>query len=184
MATLVVAQDEPTLAPSDDLAAKVADIAALSVRNTDDLASLRNRVAGIEDKLPSLLNRLDQLEAKVFAVPTVPVVVSPTVPVVTYSEPIVTYSAPVLPVVQADPVVRQAPVRQTVRRSRLRPIFRFFLFRRVRRANVTTVSSSRSGSWTWPGDLSSHLSGFHGVSVAGLSQSQMIQIHNQIHNGG
>ena len=166
-----------------DLRAKVADVAALAVRNTDDLASLRDRVAGLEGKLPSLESRIEQLENRVFEVvtPSIPPVALEVVagPVL-YSPPVV----PVVPVVQAAPVVRQAPVRQTARRTRLRPIFRFLLFRRVRsRANVTTVSSSRSGSWTWPGNLASHLSGFHGVNVAGLSQSQMIQIHDSIHDG-
>jgi len=154
-----------------DLRAKVADVAALAVRNTDDLASLRDRVAGLEGKLPSLESRIEQLENRVFEVVT-PLI--PPVALEVVAGPVL-YSPPVVPVVQAAPVVRQvAPAR--TRRVFRTPI-RTLLFGR---RNVTTVGS---GSWSWPGNLASHLSGFHGVNVAGLSQSQMIQIHDSIHDG-
>lgn len=38
--------------------------------------------------------------------------------------------------------------------------------------------------WTWPGDLASHLSRSHGVNTAGMSASQMAQLHDSLHNGG
>lgn len=38
-------------------------------------------------------------------------------------------------------------------------------------------------SWTWPGDLSSHLETAHGVNTAGMSFSQKKSLHDALHNG-
>lgn len=46
--------------------------------------------------------------------------------------------------------------------------------------------TSSGPSWTWPGNLRSHLSGGHGFSeeqLAGLSQSELIALHDNSHNG-
>jgi hypothetical protein len=37
--------------------------------------------------------------------------------------------------------------------------------------------------WTYPGDLNSHLTQTHGVSTAGLSREQMLNLHDSIHEG-
>lgn len=45
---------------------------------------------------------------------------------------------------------------------------------------------SSSPSWTWPGNLRNHLLSGHGFSaqqLAGLSQSDLIALHNNSHNG-
>lgn len=60
-------------------------------------------------------------------------------------------------------------------------------------SNVITTSYGSTGSrpmafsagprWTWPGNLSSHLQGTHGVSTAGLSRAEQIELHDRLHNG-
>lgn len=39
-------------------------------------------------------------------------------------------------------------------------------------------------TWTWPGNLSSHLQSSHGASVAGLSHAQQVALHDSLHNAG
>lgn len=38
-------------------------------------------------------------------------------------------------------------------------------------------------TWTWPGDLASHLSTTHGVDVSGMSFSDLRATHDNLHNG-
>jgi hypothetical protein len=38
-----------------------------------------------------------------------------------------------------------------------------------------------SAQWTYPGELSDHLQQTHGVSTSGLSHSQMLNLHDSIH---
>lgn len=46
-----------------------------------------------------------------------------------------------------------------------------------------TIVSSSGPSWTYPGDITSHLASGHGVSGAGMSHAQQVALHNQLHNG-
>lgn len=39
-------------------------------------------------------------------------------------------------------------------------------------------------TWTWPGNLRRHLETVHGVSTAGLSDSQLRTVHDNLHNTG
>jgi hypothetical protein len=36
--------------------------------------------------------------------------------------------------------------------------------------------------WTYPGDLGTHLRSVHGVDAIGMSRSEMLQIHDDLHN--
>lgn len=161
----------------DDLASKVADIAALSVRNTDGLESLRDRVAGLEGKVPSILSRLDMLEGRVFEVPSV-------TPPMLYKP--ITAFPPITSVVQrAAPTIVKQVVRQKVGRTVRAPLRSFLarVFIRRKLSNVTIANRS----WSWPGDLSTHLIGPpHYLApsyVMGLSQAERVSIHDSLHGG-
>lgn len=39
----------------------------------------------------------------------------------------------------------------------------------------------RPGHWSYPGDLASHLQSTHGVSTAGLSRKQLLDLHDYLH---
>lgn len=39
----------------------------------------------------------------------------------------------------------------------------------------------RSGHWTYPGSIDSHLQAGHGVSTSGMSQEQMLSHHDSLH---
>ena len=45
------------------------------------------------------------------------------------------------------------------------------------------TSSANAQHWTYPGDLGSHLQSTHGVSTAGLSREQMLNLHDALHEG-
>lgn len=42
-------------------------------------------------------------------------------------------------------------------------------------------SNNYTPSWTWPGNLSQHLQGTHGINTSGMSQDQMEQTHDNAH---
>ena len=59
----------------------------------------------------------------------------------------------------------------------------------VTRARTVTRSSSTvpnnyQARWTWPGNLSSHLSSTHGIDTSGMSRAEMMALHDQLHEGG
>lgn len=54
----------------------------------------------------------------------------------------------------------------------------------VERRGPSARPVSSGPTWTWPGDLSSHLRETHGVSTTGMSFEQMRREHDRIHNGG
>jgi hypothetical protein len=70
----------------------------------------------------------------------------------------------------AAPIVEGQPVRNVVR-AVAAPV--------VRVASVP-IRVSRSHR-PYPGDLGSHLSGTHGVSTAGMSREQMLDLHDSLH---
>lgn len=39
-----------------------------------------------------------------------------------------------------------------------------------------------SPTWTWPGDLATHLRTTHGANTAGMSHQQMVDYHSHLHN--
>lgn len=39
------------------------------------------------------------------------------------------------------------------------------------------------GHWTYPGTISGHLNGTHGVATAGMTREQMLNLHDAIHEG-
>jgi hypothetical protein len=44
-------------------------------------------------------------------------------------------------------------------------------------------SNARAGHWTFPGSIDGHLNSTHGVSTAGLSREQMLNLHDALHEG-
>lgn len=50
------------------------------------------------------------------------------------------------------------------------------------KAAPSSQPNKPSTRWTYPGDLGSHLRTTHGVDVTGLSHSDMLAIHDGIHN--
>lgn len=53
------------------------------------------------------------------------------------------------------------------------------------RAVTRTVTApvARAGHWTYPGEISNHLASSHGVSTAGMSREQMLDLHDSLHEG-
>lgn len=50
--------------------------------------------------------------------------------------------------------------------------------------NSAPYSLQSSGpSWTYPGQIDDHLLTGHGVDPSGMTPSQMVQLHNDLHNG-
>lgn len=47
-----------------------------------------------------------------------------------------------------------------------------------------SVSRYSGPSWTWPGNLRSHLESTHGIDTDGLSHSELQDIHDNLHNVG
>lgn len=47
--------------------------------------------------------------------------------------------------------------------------------------NATAAPSA--GHWTYPGTISNHLEGAHGVPTAGMSRQQMLNLHDSLHEG-
>ena len=45
-----------------------------------------------------------------------------------------------------------------------------------------TVPVVSGPTWTWPGDLATHLRTTHGVSTDGLSGAELVQLHDNLHN--
>jgi hypothetical protein len=45
-----------------------------------------------------------------------------------------------------------------------------------------TIGTNR-GHWSFPGDLDSHLEREHGVSTAGMSRQQKLDLHDSLHEG-
>lgn len=45
------------------------------------------------------------------------------------------------------------------------------------------VSAVSAQTWTWPGDLKTHLANEHSIFVSDMSHADMVQIHNELHNG-
>lgn len=37
------------------------------------------------------------------------------------------------------------------------------------------------GDWSWPGELRNHLETFHGLPTNGMSDRQIVELHNQAH---
>lgn len=57
----------------------------------------------------------------------------------------------------------------------------------IERQQPILVARYSGPSWTWPGNLRSHLMGAHGYSaeqLAGLSQSELRALHDNAHNHG
>ena len=170
----------------------VRDIAGIAIENKDSLTELRNRVASIETMNTEVLSRLSAVENKVFGIGT-PAVTSVDVcpdEVVLSSTPVV-MATPVYyaPVQQAEPViVRSRTVTRVVpQRRQMRTPVRSFLGLFSRR-RVTTQPVNRSGSnWSYPGNLSSHLTGSpHYLSpsyVNSLAYGEQLSLHNSLHNG-
>lgn len=46
---------------------------------------------------------------------------------------------------------------------------------------VQKQTNTYTPSWTWPGNLSQHLQGTHGVSTNGMTQDQMERTHDSLH---
>lgn len=46
-----------------------------------------------------------------------------------------------------------------------------------------SAGPSPPGHWTYPGSIDSHLQTEHGVSVSGMSRSQMLNLHDSLHEG-
>lgn len=42
-------------------------------------------------------------------------------------------------------------------------------------------SNAKAQSWTYPGDLRTHLEQGHGVSTAGLSRIELLKLHDSLH---
>jgi len=42
---------------------------------------------------------------------------------------------------------------------------------------------NRAGHWSYPGDIDSHLEGTHGVSTAGMTHAQKLDLHDSLHEG-
>jgi len=45
------------------------------------------------------------------------------------------------------------------------------------------TSAPQPGHWSYPGDIDSHLEGTHGVSTAGLTRQQKLNLHDSLHEG-
>jgi hypothetical protein len=50
-------------------------------------------------------------------------------------------------------------------------------------AAVVTAPLARAGHWTYPGEISNHLAGDYGVSTAGMTREQMLNLHDSLHEG-
>lgn len=48
--------------------------------------------------------------------------------------------------------------------------------------NRRSISREPGPNWTWPGDLRQHLESTHGQSTAGLSESELRDLHDNLHN--
>jgi len=166
--------------PDDDLVAKVRDVAALSVRNSDAIEELRGRVGTIAGDVRSLADRVTQLELSMF--PSTPVPVETKV----FSPPVaIEYVSP-----QWQPAISQPTTTtrtRTIERRQYRTPVRSFLGRLLRRNVTSSVNRSVGSNWSFPGDITSHLSGPpHYVSssyLSGLTYSQQISLHNRLHGG-
>lgn len=49
--------------------------------------------------------------------------------------------------------------------------------------NVASVPLRNAGHWTYPGTIDSHLQSTHGVSTAGMTREQMLNLHDALHEG-
>ena len=50
--------------------------------------------------------------------------------------------------------------------------------------SMAPISMIRSSpTWTYPGDIASHLANGHGVSSAGMTTAQAVAMHDSLHNG-
>lgn len=171
----LVAYGQGEIPTESDLRAKVADVAALAVRNTDDLASLRDRVAGLEGKLPSLESRIEQLENRVFEV------VTPSIPPVIREVVTGPVFQTVVPQVISQRTVTR-PVRQVAPvQSRLvfRTPLRSLLFgRRNVKSNSVGYVYPPAGVSVWD-----HLAGPpHYISDPWkLSYNQAMELHTSLH---
>lgn len=52
----------------------------------------------------------------------------------------------------------------------------------VKQEVVVPVERVSGPTWTWPGDLSTHLRTTHGVSTDGLSGAELVELHDNLHN--
>jgi hypothetical protein len=50
------------------------------------------------------------------------------------------------------------------------------------KSKVEPVVVKPTYRWTYPGDLGTHLRSVHGVDVIGMSRSEMLQMHDDLHN--
>lgn len=49
--------------------------------------------------------------------------------------------------------------------------------------NSPLRSTASAGHWTYPGTISNHLEGAHGVPTNGMSREQMLDLHDALHEG-
>jgi hypothetical protein len=49
--------------------------------------------------------------------------------------------------------------------------------------SVTVGKDNKSGHWTYPGEITSHLMSDHKTNASGLSKEQKLTIHDQLHEG-
>lgn len=49
--------------------------------------------------------------------------------------------------------------------------------------NSPLRSTASAGHWTYPGTISNHLEGAHGVPTNGMSRKQMLDLHDALHEG-
>ena len=45
------------------------------------------------------------------------------------------------------------------------------------------IQAAQPGHWSYPGSIDSHLEGTHGVSTAGMSRQQKLDLHDSLHEG-
>ncbi len=50
-------------------------------------------------------------------------------------------------------------------------------------ARVVTSPLARVGHWSYPGEIGNHLAKDHGVSTAGMTREQQLQLHDSLHEG-
>jgi hypothetical protein len=50
-------------------------------------------------------------------------------------------------------------------------------------ASAPSLIVNRPGHWTYPGTINGHLESTHGVSTAGMSREQMLDLHDALHEG-
>jgi len=50
-------------------------------------------------------------------------------------------------------------------------------------SSVPVSMVRNSATWTYPGDIQSHLASGHGVSSAGMTTAQAVALHDSLHNG-